>query len=79
MALKVYAKRYARRKLTRHLIRALPWVGSVVALVTLGQAIREKGLLNGSLHSALDAIPYVGGAKNLAEAFRGRDFLPDKT
>ena len=62
----------------KHLIRALPWVGSVVALVTIGQAIRQKGVWKGSLHSALDAIPYLGGAKNLAEAVRGRDFLPDR-
>jgi len=33
--------------------------------------------LKGSLNTALDAIPYVGGVKNLAEAARGRDFLPD--
>jgi hypothetical protein len=78
MAVKSYVKGYARRKLTTRLIRAVPWVGAVVALATLGQAIRQKGLFKGSLHSALDAIPFVGGAKNLAEAVRGRDLLPDK-
>jgi hypothetical protein len=78
MAVKSHVKRYARRKLTKRLVRAIPWVGTVVALATLGQAIRQKGLFKGSLHSALDAIPYVGGAKNLAEAVRGRDFFPDR-
>jgi hypothetical protein len=78
MAVKSHVKRYARRRLTRRLIRAVPWLGGVVALATIGQAIRQKGLLNGSVHSALDAIPYLGGAKNIAEAVRGRDFLPDK-
>jgi hypothetical protein len=78
VAVKTHVKRYAWRKLTKRLVRAVPWVGTVVALATVGQAIRQKGLFKGSLHSALDAIPYVGGAKNLAEAVRGRDFLPDR-
>ena len=77
MAMKPYLKQYASRKLTKRVIRAIPWVGAVVAVATIGQAIRNKGLFKGSLHAALDAIPYVGGAKNLAEAARGRDFLPD--
>ena len=78
MTVKSYVKQYAGRKLTKRLIRSVPWVGGVVAIATIGQAIRQKGVWKGSLHSALDAIPYVGGAKNLAEAVRGRDFLPDK-
>ena len=77
MAVKPYLKQYARRKLTKRLIRAVPWVGGFIALATVGRAIRDKGLLKGSLNTALDAIPYVGGVKNLAEAARGRDFLPD--
>jgi hypothetical protein len=78
MTVKPYLKRYARRKLTKRLIRAVPWVGGVVALATLGETIRDKGLVKGTLNAALDAIPFLGGAKNLAEAVRGRDFLPDK-
>jgi hypothetical protein len=46
--------------------------------VTLSSAIRRKGVVRGAIHSALDAIPFVGGAKNIAEAVRGRDFLPDR-
>lgn len=69
---------YAGRKATRRLIRAVPWLGGLVALATLGSAIRRKGLLGGSLDTALDMIPFVGGAKNLAEAGRGRDFIRDK-
>ena len=56
--------RYAGRKATRRLTRAIPWIGAAIALVTLGSAIRRKG--------------FVGGAKNLAEAVRGRDFIPDR-
>ena len=77
MALKPYIKQYARKKLTKRLVRAVPWVGSVIALVMIGRTIRDKGVIKGSLNAALDAIPFVGSAKNLAEAARGRDFLPD--
>jgi hypothetical protein len=35
--------------------------------ILLSQTIRE-----------LDFIPFVGGAKNLAEAARGRDFIRDR-
>jgi hypothetical protein len=69
---------YAGRKIARRLSRSLPWIGAVIALATLGSAIRRKGLFRGALHSGLDAIPYVGGAKNMAELARGRDFFPDR-
>ena len=69
---------YAGRKLTRRLTRSIPYIGALIALATLGSAIRRKGLVRGALHSGLDAIPFVGGAKNLAEAARGRDFLADR-
>jgi len=69
---------YAGRKVARRLARSIPWIGTVIALVTLAGAIRRKGLLRGSAHSGLDAIPFVGGAKNFAELARGRDFFPDK-
>jgi hypothetical protein len=62
----------------RRLARSLPWIGAAVALATLGGAIRRKGLFGGTLNTALDAIPFVGGAKNLAEVYRGRDFIRDK-
>jgi hypothetical protein len=69
---------YAGRKLARRLTRSIPWIGAAIALATLGSAIRRKGWVRGALHSGLDAIPFVGGAKNLAEAARGRDFLRDR-
>lgn len=71
-------RNYAGRKIARRLTRSIPYIGAAIALVTLGAAIRRKGLLRGALHSGLDAIPFVGGAKNIAELVRGRDFLPDK-
>jgi hypothetical protein len=69
---------YAGRKIARRLTRSIPYIGAIIALATLGSAIRRKGLFRGALHSGLDAVPYVGGAKNLAELARGRDFFPDK-
>lgn len=71
-------KRYAGRKLTRRLTRSLPWVGGALALLTVGGAMRRKGILGGAVHTALDFIPFVGGVKNFAEWKRGRDFVPDK-
>lgn len=58
--------------------RSMPWIGAAIALLTLGGAIKRKGFFRGITHSALDAIPFVGGAKNLAEMARGRDFIADK-
>ena len=69
---------YAGRRVTRRLVRAVPWIGGIIALATLRSAIRRKGFVGGSLHTALDMIPYVGSVKNLAEAGRGRDFIRDK-
>lgn len=69
---------YAGRKLGRRLSRSIPWIGAFIALATIGGAIRRKGIVRGAIHSGLDAIPFVGGAKNLAEVVRGRDFLPDR-
>ena len=69
---------YAGKKLARRLTRSIPWIGGIIALAMLGSAIRRKGWIHGVLHSGLDAIPYVGGVKNLAEAARGRDFFPDR-
>ena len=69
---------YATRKLARRLTRSIPWFGAVIVLATIGSAIRRKGVVNGVIHSGLDAIPWVGGAKNICEVVRGRDFFPDR-
>ena len=70
--------RYAGRRLTRKLTRTLPLVGGVLVLVTVGSAVRRKGVLGGTLHTTLDFIPFVGVLKNVVEAIRGRDLFPDK-
>ena len=78
MALTPQLKQYAANRATKRLYRAMPWVGGIVALATLGAAIRRKGWLGGTANTVLDFIPWFGGAKNLAEAARGRDFIRDK-
>jgi len=56
----------------------MPWIGSLVAIATIGSVLRRKGLVRGTMDTALNFIPFVGGAKNVAEAMRGRDFFPDR-
>lgn len=56
----------------------LPFGGTAVAIILVGSDIKQKGIVNGVVNSAIDAIPFVGLAKNGIEIVRGRDFLPDK-
>ena len=78
MTIATHAAQYIRGRLTRRMLRAAPWLGALVAIATVGASVRRKGFFRGTLDAALDAIPYVGGAKNLAEAARGRDFIASK-
>ncbi len=57
--------------------KMLPFGGTVVVATLVGSDIRRKGLLKGLMNSGLDALPFVGLAKNGIELFRG-DFIPDK-
>jgi hypothetical protein len=78
MGIATQLRQYGTRRLTRRLTRALPWVGGIVALATVGSAVRRKGLLGGVVDTTLDFIPFVGGAKNFAEVVRGRDLIRDR-
>ena len=69
---------YGQRRVARRLLRSAPWLGAVVALGTIGAAIRRKGAIGGTVDTALDFIPFVGGLKNAAEVIRGRDFIRDR-
>jgi hypothetical protein len=71
-------RQFATRRVTRKLTRAVPYVGAVVALLTLGSAIRRKGWLGGAFDTALDFTPIVGTVKNMCEVGRGRDFIRDR-
>ena len=64
--------------MARKLSRSIPWIGTALALIGIGAAIRRKGLLGGTLDCALDATPFVGGVKNVCEIVRGRDLIKDR-
>ena len=58
--------------------KAVPYLGTVVAIGLIGQNIRRKGVVKGlSVIPADDAIPFVGTAKHVLEFFTG-DLIPDK-
>ena len=78
MALLNQAVRFGQRRLGRRLARSVPWVGGILALLAIRSAIRSKGVVGGTVDTALNAIPYVGGMKNAAEMVRGRDFIRDR-
>ncbi len=79
MKLGYYARRAANGVMTRRLLRAWPFVGGAVAVLTILGTIRKKGFVGGTVDTALNVVPYVGTMKNLIEAGRGRDFIPTRT
>lgn len=79
MSIRRQVVQYGQRRVARRLLRAAPWLGSILAIATLGAAMRRKGAVGGVLDTALDFIPFVGGVKNAAEVVRGRDFIRDRS
>jgi hypothetical protein len=69
---------YGQARLARRMMRAMPWLGGLVAVATVGAAVRRKGLLGGTVDTALDAVPFVGATKNALEIWRGQDFIRDR-
>lgn len=65
-------------RMSRRLRRSVPFIGTALALAAIGATIRQKGMLGGSLDAGLNAIPFVGAAKNAFEVVRGRDLFPDR-
>ncbi len=63
--------------LVKRVGKSVPYVGTAIAIGLVGQSIRRKGLVKGVVNSGLDAIPFVGLAKNAVEFFTG-DLIPDK-
>lgn len=61
----------------KRVAKSIPYVGTAFAIGLVGLDIKRKGVVNGVINSGLDAIPFVGTAKNVVEFFTG-DFLPDK-
>lgn len=58
--------------------KAIPLVGTAVAIGLVGYEVKKKGLIKGLVNTALDATPFVGVTKNAIEVFTG-DWLPDKS
>lgn len=65
-------------QIAKRIARSVPFGGAAVVLFLVGTDIRRKGVVNGIVNSSIDAIPFVGLAKNAAEFVRGGDFIPDK-
>jgi hypothetical protein len=78
MGISTQAIAYGQRRVTKKLIRSVPFLGAMVAVATLAAVARRKGLVRGSVDTALDFTPLVGAVKNGLEILRGRDFFPDR-
>ncbi len=70
--------RWGGARLSRRMVRAAPWIGTAIALATVAATMKRKGVLRGAADTSLNAIPFVGAAKNAIEFARGRDFFPDR-
>ena len=64
-------------QIAKRVAKSIPLGGTAVAVVLVGSDIKSKGVVKGLINSGIDAIPFVGLAKNAVELFRG-DFIPDK-
>ena len=62
---------------TKRVAKTIPFGGTVVAVALVGSDIKNKGVVKGLVNSGIDAIPFVGLAKNAVELVTG-DFIPDK-
>ena len=72
------AVRWGGARLSRRLRRSVPVVGGVIAVATIYETMRRKGVIGGAFDTGLNAVPFVGAVKNLVEMARGRDFFPDR-
>ncbi len=64
-------------QVAKRVAKTIPFGGTAVAVLLVGSDIRNKGVLKGIVNSGIDAIPFVGFAKNAFELVRG-DFIADK-
>lgn len=64
-------------QVAKRALKMVPFGGTAVVVILVSSDIRQKGMVGGLVNSGLDAIPFVGLAKNAVELVRG-DFVPDK-
>lgn len=78
MAVTDHVVRWGGARLSRKVARSVPWIGTAIALATLAATMKRKGFFGGAMDTGLNAVPFVGAAKNTVELIRGRDFFPDR-
>lgn len=71
------AVRWGALRVARRAAVSVPFAGTAIALLVAGAAVRRKGLLGGTIETALNATPVVGALKNIVELYRG-DLIPDR-
>lgn len=64
-------------QIAKRVAKSVPYLGTGMAIFLIGSDIKRKGVVNGTLNAGIDAIPFVGMAKNVVEFFTG-DLLPDR-
>ena len=57
--------------------KSVPFVGAIVSVALLAEAVRRKGWLGGIVDTGLNAIPFVGALKNGVELLT-RDLIHDR-
>jgi hypothetical protein len=70
--------RWGGLKVARRLSKAVPLLGGVIAVATIGATMRRKGIVRGGLDAGLNATPFIGAAKLAFESVWGRDMIPDR-
>lgn len=68
--------RWAGMRVAKRAAKAIPFLGTAIALYLVRDAVKRKGLMGGVIHSGLDALPYFGALKNGIELFTD-DWIPD--
>ncbi len=64
-------------QVAKRVAKTIPFGGTAVVVALVGNDIKNKGVVKGLVNSGIDAIPFVGLAKNAVELVTG-DFIPDK-
>lgn len=70
--------RWGGARLSKRVSRSVPWIGTAIALATVVGTMKRKGFFGGAVDTGLNAVPFLGAAKNVIEIARGRDFFPDR-
>jgi hypothetical protein len=78
MAIAGNLMRWGKGEFGERCARALPWIGTAVALALMLDTMRRKGVVRGGIDTALNALPIVGPVKNFAEGVAGREFIAER-